>query len=69
MNVEESGEKKKQEWSLLDLMVDLFDKIEEVVELTKAINTPIPGLKLVNITYLMILRTGAIENPVSSGKI
>ena len=31
MDIEESGQKLNQEWSLLDPMVDLFDKIEEGV--------------------------------------
>ena len=42
-------------------MVDLFEKIEEGLEFTEAANTPIPGGKVVNIAYLMILRTGGIE--------
>ena len=48
----------KQEWSLLDPMVGLFEKIEEGVELAEAVNTPILGIKEVNISYLLILRTG-----------
>ena len=47
----------KQEWSLLDPMVDLFEKIEEVMEFEEAANTPIPGGKVVNVAYLLILRT------------
>ena len=50
----------KQEWSILDPMVDLFKKIEEGVEFEEATNTPIPGGKLVNISYLLILITGGI---------
>ena len=42
-------------------MVDLFDKIEEGVELSEAENTPIPGEEVVNITYLLILITGWME--------
>ena len=34
MNIEESEQKAKQKWSLLDPMVDLFEKIEEGVEFT-----------------------------------
>ena len=60
MDIEKSGQKMKQEWSLLDPMVDLFEKIEEVAEFVEAANTPIPGGKVVNIAYLLILRTGGI---------
>ena len=42
-------------------MVDLFEKIEEVVEFAEASNTPIPGGKVVNIAYLLILRIGRME--------
>ena len=38
-------------------MVDLFEQIEEGVEFLEAANTPIPGGKVVNIPYLLILRT------------
>ena len=41
-------------------MVDLFEAIEEGVEFSEAANTPIPGGKVVNITYLLILRTGGM---------
>ena len=41
-------------------MVDLFEKIEEVVEFAESANTPIPGEKLVNIAYLLILSTGGM---------
>ena len=51
----------KQEWSLLDRIVDLFEQIEEGVEFVEATNTPIPGGKVVNIVYLLILRTGGME--------
>ena len=37
--------KMKQEWSLLEPMVYLFEKIEEVAEFEEAANTPIPGGK------------------------
>ena len=42
-------------------MEELFEQIEEVVELTEAANTQILGGKVVNIAYLLILRTGGIE--------
>ena len=58
MEIEEIEQKMKQEWSLLYLIVDIFEKIEQGSNLTKAKNTPIPGVKVVNITYLLILRTG-----------
>ena len=61
MDIEESEQKMKQEWSLLDPIVDLFEKIKEVVEFIEAANTPIPGGKVVNIAYLLILRTGGME--------
>ena len=41
-------------------MVDLFEKIEEGLDFAEAANTPIPGGKVVNISYLMILRTGGM---------
>ena len=47
----------KQEWLLLEPMVDLFEKIEEGVEFSEAANTPIPGGKVVKIAYLLIIRT------------
>ena len=61
MDIEESDHKIKQEWLLLDTMVDLFEQIEEGVESAEAANTPIPGGKVVNISYLLILRTGGME--------
>ena len=61
MDIDESEQKMKQEWSLLDPMVDLFEKIEEGVDFAEATNTPIPGRKVVNIAYLLILRTGGTE--------
>ena len=57
MDIEESEQKMKQEWLLRDPMVDLFEKIVEVVEFAEAANTPVPGGKVVNIAYLLILRT------------
>ena len=50
-----------QEWSLIDPIVKLFEQFEEGVEFAEAANTPIPGGKVVDIAYLMILRTGGIE--------
>ena len=51
----------KQKWSLQDPMVDLFEKIEEGLEFAEAANNPTPGEKLVNISYLIILKTGGME--------
>ena len=51
----------KQEWSLLDPIVDLLEQIEVGVEFAEAANTPIPGGKVVNIAYLLIFRTGGME--------
>ena len=61
MDIEESDQKMKQEWSLLEPIVDLFEKIEEGVEFTEAANTQIPGGKVANIAYLLTLRTGGME--------
>ena len=61
MDIEESEQKIKQEWSLLDPIMDLFEQIEEVVEFVEAANTPIPGGEMVNIAYLLILSTGGME--------
>ena len=44
-------------------MVDLFEQIEEGVEFVEAANTPIPGGKVANIAYLLIIRTGGMEKP------
>ena len=60
MEIEGNKHKMKQEWSLLDPIVDLFEKIEEGVEFSKAATTPIPVGEVVNISYLLILRTGEI---------
>ena len=51
----------KQEWSLLDTMVDLFEQIEEGVESAEAANTPIPIGKVFNIAYLLIFRRREME--------
>ena len=51
----------KQECSLLDPIVEIFEQIEEGVEFVEAANTPISGRKVVNIAYLLILRTGGME--------
>ena len=61
MDIEESDHKTKQELSLLDPMVELFEKIEIGVELVEDTNTPTTGGKLVNIVYLLILRTGRMK--------
>ena len=42
-------------------MVDLFEQIKEGTEFTEDVNTPISGIKAVNIIYLLILRTGGME--------
>ena len=60
MDIEESEQKMKQEWSLIDPIVELFEQIEEGVEFSEAANTPIPGGKVVNIAYLRILSTGGM---------
>ena len=41
--------------------MDLFEQIEEGMEFVEAANTPISGGKVVNIAYLLILRTGGME--------
>ena len=60
MDIEESEYKMKQEWSLLDPMVDPFEKIQEGMDFAEAANTSIPGGKVVNIAYLLIIRTGGM---------
>ena len=60
MDIEESEQKMKQEWSLLDPIVELFEQIEEGKEFIESTNTPIAGGKVVNIAYLLILRTGGM---------
>ena len=42
-------------------MVEVFEQIEEGVEFSESSNTPIPVGGVVNIVYLMILRTGDTE--------
>ena len=59
MDIEESDQKMGK-WSLLDPMVELFETIEEEVDFIEAANTPIPGGKVVNISYILILRTGGM---------
>ena len=49
MDIEESEQKMKQEWSLLDPIIGIFEQIEEVVGFSEAANTPIPGGKVSNI--------------------
>ena len=60
MDIDESDQKMKQEWLLLDPMMDFFEFLKEGVEFAEAANTSIPGGKVVNIAYLLILRTGGI---------
>ena len=48
----------KKERSLLDPMVDRFKQIQERVEFAVVANTPISGRKVVNIAYLLMMRTG-----------
>ena len=57
MDIEESDQNMKEEWSLLDPMVDLFEKIKEGVDFEESANIPIPGGKVVNTAYLLILST------------
>ena len=61
MEIEESEQKMNQEWSILDPMMDLFEKMEEGLEFAEAANTPIPEGKVVNIAYLLILRKWGTE--------
>ena len=68
MDIEESEQKMKQEWLLLDPMVDLFEPIEEGVEFTEAANSQILGGKVVNIAYLLILSTGGMGVLAASAK-
>ena len=46
---------------LLDPTVDLFEKIEEGGEFAEVANIPIPGGKVVNIAYLLIIRKRGME--------
>ena len=43
MEIEESKHKIKQEWSLLEPLVELFEKNEEGVEFSQPATTPISG--------------------------
>ena len=61
MDTEKSDQKIKQQWSFLYAMVDHFEKMEEGVVFAEAANTPIPVGKVVNIAYLLILRTWGKE--------
>ena len=56
--MEESESMIKQLCSLLYSMVDIFEQIDKRLEFAEAANAPIPGGKVVNIAYLLILRTG-----------
>ena len=51
----------KQEQSLLDPIIEIFEKIEEGLEFAEDANTPIPGGKVVNIAYLMIISKLGME--------
>ena len=51
----------KQEWSLPEPMVELFEKIEEGVDLYESTNTPTSWRRVVNISYLLIHITGGTE--------
>ena len=42
-------------------MMELFEQIEEGVEFTEGAKTPIPGGKVFNISYLLILMTVGME--------
>ena len=61
METEENEQNMNQEWSLLDPMVDLFEKIGEGLDFMEATNNSTPWVKEVNISYLLILRTGGME--------
>ena len=41
--------------------MERFEQIEELVEFVEAANTPIPGGKVVNIAYLLILKIVGME--------
>ena len=58
MYIEENEQKMNQEWFLLDPMLDLLEHIEEGVEFAEAAKTPIPGGEVVNISCLLMPRTG-----------
>ena len=61
MDIEESDQNMKEEWSLLDPMVDIFEKTEEGLDFTESDKTLIRGGKVVNIAYQLILRKGGME--------
>ena len=61
MEIEVSEQWMKQEWSLLDPLVYLFDQMEEGADFAEATNTSISGGKVVNIACLLILRNGGTE--------
>ena len=61
MDIEESEQKMNQAWSLLDSLVDIFEKNEEGAEFSEYENTPITGIKVVNTAYLLILRNGGMR--------
>ena len=61
MDIYKSEHKMKQEWLLLDPMVELFEKIEQGVDFVESSNNSTPEGKVVNIAYLLILRTGGME--------
>ena len=42
-------------------MVHIFEQVEEGVKFVEAANITIPGGKVVHIAYLLILRTGGME--------
>ena len=62
MYIEESEQKMKQEWSLLDPMVDIFEQIEKWVKFVEASNTTIPGGGVASIAYPLIFNTVGMEN-------
>ena len=41
--------------------MELFEQFEEGVQFAEAANTPIPGVKVINVAYLLILSTGGME--------
>ena len=61
MDIDEGEQKINQLWSLLDSMVDLFEKIKEGVEFAEAANTPVLKGEEVSIAYLLFLSIGWME--------
>ena len=61
MDIGESEQKTKQEESLLNPIVDLFEKIAEGVQFAQAETTTIPAGALGEISYLLILNTRGME--------